>query len=155
MTRAGHAEPGLAAVQRILKTAFECARELDLAVAVVVVDGHGHPVALQGMDGAPWVSLRICLGKAFAAAAFGPFSDGTQSMFEGPATSGFWRTAPTFFGGEVVYGDGGVPIVVGGRVIGAVDVSGGTGAQDRECAEHGIRAPFGERSDGGSGPTGR
>ena len=37
-------------------------------------------------------------------------------------------------------GIGGVPIVVGGRVIGAIGCGGGTGEQDHECAQAGADA---------------
>jgi glc operon protein GlcG len=36
--------------------------------------------------------------------------------------------------------DGGLPLVAGGAIVGAIGVSGGTSAQDGQCAEAGVRA---------------
>lgn len=87
------------------------------------------------MDGAAWATARIAEAKAFAAAAFGSFAASTQSMHERAASSGFWSTAPGLFPGQVAYGDGGLPLFLGGVAVGAVGISGGTGAQDRACAD--------------------
>jgi uncharacterized protein GlcG (DUF336 family) len=38
----------------------------------------------------------------------------------------------------VVPAEGGVPIVMGGKLVGAIGVSGGTGAQDEQAAEAGV-----------------
>ena len=40
----------------------------------------------------------------------------------------------------VVPAEGGVPIVMDGKLVGAIGVSGGTGAQDERCAEAGMAA---------------
>ena len=36
--------------------------------------------------------------------------------------------------------NGGLPILIDGRIVGAVGVSGGTGAQDAQCAQAGVNA---------------
>jgi uncharacterized protein GlcG (DUF336 family) len=43
-------------------------------------------------------------------------------------------------GGQILPSIGGVPIVVGGKVIGAIGCGGGTGDQDHECAVAGAEA---------------
>ena len=54
--------------------------------------------------------------------------------------SAFWSAAPAVLQGEVLPSIGGVPIMKGGRVIGAIGCGGGTGEQDHECAVAGAEA---------------
>ena len=113
-----------------LGTARDCiargiarARELGFDVAIAVVDDTGHLVACERMDGALWVTPEIARAKANAAAAFRAttreleerFTKGRQLFADNVATLGDYR---------FVFGQGAVPIVEGGRVIGAVGVSG-------------------------------
>jgi uncharacterized protein GlcG (DUF336 family) len=42
--------------------------------------------------------------------------------------------------------EGGVPIVIDGKIVGAVGVSGGTSPQDGQCARAGVEQAAGERS---------
>jgi glc operon protein GlcG len=52
----------------------------------------------------------------------------------------FWGNVATVLGGEALPSIGGVPVVSGGKVIGAVGCGGGTGEQDHQCAEAGAAA---------------
>jgi glc operon protein GlcG len=100
-------------------------------VAVAVVDPHGHLVYFERMEQTQYASLDIAIGKAKAAATYRrptrAFVDAIAKT--GPAT----MTLP-----GVIASPGGVPITAGGRVTGAVGVSGVTGDQDEQCAKAGL-----------------
>jgi uncharacterized protein GlcG (DUF336 family) len=98
------------------------ARELGFRVAIAVVDEAGHLVACERMDGALWVTPEIARAKANAAAAFRATTLDLEERFtkrmlfaDNVATLGDYR---------FVFGKGGVPIVAGGAIVGAVGVSG-------------------------------
>jgi glc operon protein GlcG len=99
------------------------AQELGFKVAVAVVDAAGHLVACDRMDGALWITPEIARAKANAAAAFQATTQDLETRF---------ATARALFAGNVaslgdfklVFGRGGVPLVAGDRIVGAVGVSG-------------------------------
>jgi glc operon protein GlcG len=100
-------------------------------VAVAVVDTHGFLVYFERMDNTQTASMDIAVGKAKAAATY---RRPTRVFMEvinkgGPATA----TLPGVFASP-----GGVPIMVDGKVTGAVGVSGVTGDQDEQCAKAGL-----------------
>ena len=100
-------------------------------VAVAVVDTHGFLVFFERMDNTQTASMDIAVGKARAAATYRRatrvFMDAINKG--GPATA----TLPGVFASP-----GGVPIMVDGKVTGAVGVSGVTGDQDEQCAKAGL-----------------
>lgn len=100
-------------------------------VAVAVVDTHGFLVYFERMENTQTASMDIAIGKARAAATY---RRTTRVFMEainkgGPATA----TLPGVFASP-----GGVPIMVEGKVTGAVGVSGVTGDQDEQCAKAGL-----------------
>jgi glc operon protein GlcG len=108
----------------------ECAKN-NWNIAVAVVDPHGTLVYYEKMEDTQYASADIAIGKAKAAATYRRptrvFADVINKG--GPATA----TLPGVFASP-----GGVPIFVGGKVTGAVGVSGVTGDQDEQCSKAGI-----------------
>jgi glc operon protein GlcG len=100
-------------------------------VAVAVVDTHGALVYFERMDNTQIASLDIAIGKAKAAATYRRPTRAFMDVINkgGPATA----TLPGIFASP-----GGVPIMVDGKVTGAVGVSGVTGDQDEQCAKAGL-----------------
>ena len=99
-------------------------------VAVAVVDTHGLLIYFERMEDTQTASSRIAVMKAKAAATYRrPTRAFMDAINKGPATA----TLP-----GVVGSPGGNPIMAGGKVIGAVGVSGVTGDQDEQCAKAGI-----------------
>jgi glc operon protein GlcG len=100
-------------------------------VAVAVVDNHGFLVYFERMDNTQTASMDIAVGKARAAATYRRptrvFADVINKG--GVATA----TLPGVFASP-----GGLPIMVDGKVTGAVGVSGVTGDQDEQCAKAGL-----------------
>ena len=107
----------------------ECAKN-SWNVAVAVVDPHGYLVYFERMENTQYASMEIAVGKAKSAATYRrptrAFADAINKG--GPATA----TLPGVFASP-----GGVPLMVDGKVVGAVGVSGVTGDQDEQCAKAG------------------
>jgi glc operon protein GlcG len=113
-------------------TLAECQKN-NWNVAVAVVDTHGYLVYFERMENTQYASMDIAIGKAKAAATYRRptrvFADVINKG--GPATA----TLPGVFASP-----GGLPIMVDGKVTGAVGVSGVTGDQDEQCAKAGLEA---------------
>jgi glc operon protein GlcG len=99
-------------------------------VAVAVVDTHGYLVYFERMENTQYASMDIAIGKARAAATYRRPTRAFADVINkgGPATA----TLPGIFASP-----GGIPIMVDGKVTGAVGVSGVTGDQDEQCAKAG------------------
>lgn len=111
-------------------TIAECQKN-NWRVAVAIVDTHGSLVYFERIDDTQVASTKIAITKASAAATFRRptrvFADVIAKA--GPAI----MTLP-----GMIASPGGVPIVSGGKIVGAVGVSGVTGDQDEQCAKAGI-----------------
>ena len=114
------------------------ARELGTPMTVTVVDEAGRLVLCARGDGTGFFTPETSRAKAMAAAAW---RQPTAALAE-LASKGslFWNSVPTLFAGQVLVSTGGVPLVGGGRVIGAIGCGGGTGEQDHLCAVAGADA---------------
>lgn len=127
----------LEAAQRIVEAALREAGSLGIKVCVAVLDESGQLKAFIREDGAALVTIKSSQDKAFTAVGFGIPSHAWYPMIkEDPA---LLHGVPTSIERVVIYG-GGLPIKVGGQVVGAVGVGGGTHQQDRQIAEAGLRA---------------
>ena len=104
------------------------ARALGFEVAIAVVDEAGHLVACERMDGALWVTPEIARAKANAAAGFHASTLDLEERFTKRML--FADNVATLGDYAFVFGRGGVPVVEGGRVVGAVGVSGAVPADN-------------------------
>ena len=111
-------------------TVAECAKN-NWRVAVAVVDTHGTLVYFERIDDTQYGSVDIAIKKANAAARF---RRSTRAFVD--AITKFGPAVMTLPG--MIASPGGLPIVSGGKIIGAVGVSGVTGDQDEQCAKAGI-----------------
>ena len=119
---------------RIVAGAIAKARELNIKVSAAVVDAGGRLVAFQRMDNAIWASAYGAPGKAVASAAFGRSSGDMQARADQPTPRGINAAS----GGEMIMGQGAVPIIRNGVVEGACGVGGGTSQEDEDCAKAGV-----------------
>jgi uncharacterized protein GlcG (DUF336 family) len=101
---------------------------------IAVVDTHGDLVAFARMDGAQLASITISQGKARTAARYRRESRLFYNAYETghPYVS---TLDPT-----LVASPGGWPLVQGGKLIGAIGCSGGTGDQDAAGCKAGVDA---------------
>jgi uncharacterized protein GlcG (DUF336 family) len=124
---------GQEGARRALAAAEAEARKNGWRVSVAVVDASGELMAFTRMDEAAITSVAVAQAKARTAARFRRPTKALDSSL----TAG--RTALLAFEG-IMPVEGGVPIVVGGRVVGGVGVSGVTSQQDAVAAQAGAAA---------------
>lgn len=107
--------------------------ETGKAAAIAVVDAHGELIAFLRTDGCPLPSIQNAINKAYTAARERKPSGavGKASRTDGFPMTNFGDLRYTGWGG-------GVPILVGGVVVGAVGVSGLPEAEDAELAALGL-----------------
>ena len=124
--------------RRCLDAAEEAARGRDLALTFAVVDAAGHLLALHRMDGAPWITPDIAIGKAWTAAAYGaPSAAQGEKMRDLLA---FSSSVSAVTGGRFTPQIGGLPITIDGEVAGGMGASGASGLQDEAAVRAGLEA---------------
>lgn len=102
-------------------------------LAVAVVEPSGELVAFGRMDDTQYGSIHVAQRKAETAARYRI----TTAQMEERVQAG---RIVTLTNAEALAIAGGVPIVVDGRIVGAIGVSGATAAQDAEAAEAAVVA---------------
>lgn len=115
----------------IASATIDACREKGIQIGVTVVDRDGIPQAVMRDTIASTITLAISKGKAYTAVMFNV------------ATSALGDRASTPIGRVpgLVMSAGGVPIQVGGALLGGVGVSGApSGETDEECAQAGVDA---------------
>jgi uncharacterized protein GlcG (DUF336 family) len=123
----------LEAARRVAAAAEAEARTNNWAVAIAVVDDAGHLIVFHRMDNAKLVAIDIAMRKARTAVYF----QGPTKALEEEVSGG--RTALLPIDGLMPL-EGGVPLMVDGRMVGAVGVSGVAGHQDAQCSLAGAKA---------------
>ena len=109
------------------------ARKNGWNVAITVVDANGDLILFQKLDETQPGSIKVSQGKARTAALFKRPTKAMEEMITGGKTA--------FLAVEgIVPIQGGLPVVVDGKVIGAIGVSGVTSAQDEQIAVAGLAA---------------
>jgi len=102
-------------------------------VAIAVVDESGNLIAFHKVDDTQVGSIDIAIGKARTAARMKRPTKALEDAIAGG------RTVMLAVDGLTPL-EGGVPVMLGGRVIGAVGVSGVTSQQDAQVAQAGVAA---------------
>jgi uncharacterized protein GlcG (DUF336 family) len=116
--------------RRLLEVAVGAAREAGIPATVVVSDVAGEPIAIARTDSAGLLSMNVAADKAFTAANAGAPTEQVHTFVTAdPAALAYMPALPRF--SSIA---GGLPITSGGRVIGAIGVSGGTSDQDAAVA---------------------
>jgi glc operon protein GlcG len=123
----------LAEAKRVAAAAIAKAREQDWTMAAAIVDPGGHLVYFEKMDGTQTASARVAIDKACSAALFKRPTKAFQDMI---AAGGEGLRAFGLRGAVAV--EGGLPLIVNGAIVGAIGLSGGSSAQDGECAQAGV-----------------
>lgn len=108
-------------------------RKNNWAMVIAVTDTGGHLVYFEKMDGPSTAAVNIAIGKSRAAVLF---KQPTKNYQDRLAAG---QTFLLGLEGAVVVG-GGVPIVMDGKIVGAIGVSGGAPEQDGVVATAGAGA---------------
>ncbi|HXE90908.1 MAG TPA: heme-binding protein [Terriglobales bacterium] len=123
----------LEAAKKIAAAAEAEALKRGATVVIAVVDDGGYLIVLERLDDTQVASVEVAMGKARTAAIFRRPS----RVFEDQVKNG--RVASLALPGATPL-QGGVPIVVDGKVIGAIGVSGNTPQEDEDIAKVGVAA---------------
>ena len=98
---------------------------------IAIVDSTGHLLALHRMDNASYGSIPVAMGKAKTAFDFRqPTKNYNDRLTAGTAPHLLTISGATFI-------EGGIPIIAGGKIVGAIGVSGATAPQDGQVAKAG------------------
>ena len=118
--------------KKIAAAAIAEARKNNLFMAIAIVDPSGLLVYFEKMDNTQNGSVNVAVDKARSAALFRrptkAFQDIVAAGGEGLRILELQGAIPI---------DGGLPIIVGGKIVGAVGASGGTSTQDGQVAKAG------------------
>ncbi len=123
----------LAVAKKVAAAAEQTAAQNKWTVVIAIVDEGGHLVYLARIDETQYGSVDVAIRKALTAAAF----KRPTKVFEDAIAGG--RTALLGLQAAVPL-EGGVPLVIDGKVIGAIGVSGVTSQQDGVVAKAGADA---------------
>ncbi len=121
-------------IKAIAAAAEAEAQKNNWAVTIAIVDGGGHLLHLQRLDGAAPISAHIAPAKANTAAMGQRESKVYEDMINGGRVS--FLSAPDLKG----LLEGGVPIMKDGQCLGAVGVSGVKSTEDAQIAKAGVAA---------------
>lgn len=111
------------------------ARKINVPMAIAVVDTGGHLVAFERMDNTQIGSVGVSQDKAVSAAMFRRSTKVFQDIVAG---GGAGLRILNLRGASAI--EGGLPLVVDGKIVGAIGVSGGSAEQDGVVAKAGIEA---------------
>jgi uncharacterized protein GlcG (DUF336 family) len=118
---------------RLIDRAVAFAAENGIRVCAVVLDTTFTPVALARRDGAFPSAVAVATAKAHTALNFGAPTHALRERIVPENQRALSSVEP-----RLMFVGGGVPLVDGGRVVGALGVSGGSEEQDVACAEHAL-----------------
>ena len=123
---------GVDTAKKAAAAAIAEARKNNWNMAVAVVDPNGTLVYYEKMDNTQLGSANVAIDKARSAALFKrptkAFQDVVGAGGEGMRILRLQGAVPL---------EGGIPLVMDGKIVGAIGVSGATSAQDAQCAKAG------------------
>lgn len=112
---------------------IELAHKRSLKVAVAIVDDGGRALYFERMDGVPWGSGDVAMGKAVSAAAYRRSTD----VFDKRLADGRLAVLGQPHAFPI---QGGVPLLIDGHCVGAIGASGALASEDTELCEAGALA---------------
>jgi glc operon protein GlcG len=125
----------LADAKKAADAALADATKRGWPMCISVVGPTGELVYFEKMDDCQYASVTISQHKARTAARYRrPTVVFERLLGKGP----FFAYLPTL--DDVIMSRGGNPLIVGGKIIGAIGVSGGTGSQDDTISQAGAAA---------------
>jgi glc operon protein GlcG len=129
---------GLDRAKQVMAAAEAEAKRRNWKMNIAVVDTNGELVHFSRMEGAQIASGPISVGKARTAARFRRESRAFYNVYE------TGHAYPSTLDPGLVASPGGFPLVEGGKLIGAVGCSGGTGDQDATICKVGAEVVNGK-----------
>jgi uncharacterized protein GlcG (DUF336 family) len=128
-----YGEPiGIDAAKKVAAAAIAEVRKNKFTMAISVVDTAGNLVYFEKMDGTQTGSVNVSLEKARSAVLF---KRPTKAFQDAVAQGGVGLRMLGLPGAVPV--EGGIPLMEGGKIVGAIGASGGTSDQDGQTAQAG------------------
>ncbi|MBI2750740.1 MAG: heme-binding protein [Burkholderiales bacterium] len=121
--------------RKVMAAAEAEARKNNWSMSIAIVDSGGHMVLFQRMDGSQFAGARIARDKAWSAAGY----KRPGKIFQDRLAKGGEELRILQLHGVSAI-DGGDPIVIDGKLIGGIGVSGGSGEQDGQVSKAGAGA---------------
>ena len=121
--------------KKVTAPAIAEASKNNWAMAVAILDIGGNLVYFEKMDGTQTGSVRVAIGKARSAVLF---KRSTKVFQDAVAAGGDGLRILRLEGAVPI--EGGLPLVMDGKIVGAIGVSGATSAQDGVAAKAGADA---------------
>jgi uncharacterized protein GlcG (DUF336 family) len=115
--------------KKVMAGADAEARKNSWNVVVAILDSGGQLVMLQRMDGTQWGSVQVAQDKAHSAVAY---RRPTKAFSDALAQGGANVRLLNLTRASVI--EGGIPLVVDGKIVGSVGVSGVAAPQDNQIA---------------------
>lgn len=125
---------------RVLEAARSEAAAIGSPSSVAIVDGGRELLAFARMDGALLASPAIAQAKAYTARSMNCATKDLDGLAQPGAPLFGIQSAHAAVGRTIVTFGGGVPIMIGDDVVGAVGVAGGSPDQDHQIAAAGAAA---------------
>jgi glc operon protein GlcG len=122
--------------KKIADAAMAEAVKRNWPMCISVVDPSGELVYFEKMDDCQYASVNISQHKARAAARYRR----PTLVFERLLTNSQFNAYLPTLGDAFIASRGGNPIVINGKIVGAIGVSGGTGAQDDTISQAGANS---------------
>jgi len=123
---------GADSAKKVAAAAIAEARKNNFTMAIAVVDTAGNLVYFEKMDGTQTGSVNVSIEKARSAVLF---KRPTKSFQDTVAQGGVGLRMLGLPGAVPV--EGGIPLIEGGKIVGAIGASGGTSTEDGQCAQAG------------------
>ena len=123
----------LALAKKVMAAAEAEAMKNKSTVVIAIVDTHGLLVMLQRMDDTQTASVRVAIAKARTAAMFKRPTKELEDTVAGGRVAALGLPGATPL-------EGGLPLMQGGKIIGAIGVSGMSSAKDIQVAKAGVDA---------------
>jgi uncharacterized protein GlcG (DUF336 family) len=123
--------------RRVIAAAEKKSKEIGQPMNIAVSDEGGNLVSHVRMDGAWMGSIDISIKKAYTSRAF---DIATKDLATHSQSGGQFFGIHASNNGKIMIFPGGIPLTRGGKVVGAIGVSGGSGDQDHAVAEAGAAA---------------
>jgi uncharacterized protein GlcG (DUF336 family) len=122
----------LAEAKTVVAAAEAEARKNGWTMVIVILESNGQQVFAEKMDGTQYGSNEVALKKAHTSANFRRPTSYFQDAVKAGTLNSIFTGATAVEGGEL--------LLVDGKIVGSIGVSGGSGAQDGQVARAGAAA---------------
>ena len=123
----------LATAKKVAWAAAKEANRIKINAVIAIVDAGGHLIYLERFDKALFGSIDVAVRKARCSVAY----KRSTKTFEEAVNSGKISLLTL---DDICTVEGGLPIIQGGKIVGAIGVSGGTSQEDGQIATSGVSA---------------